>query len=180
MGALQTAPTGPSSVRPTPLANSTRRTPRKRTRVDCPAARPRLGEPGFSIEEYVTHHAGSRLGAYRYYALRVSVGKDTKVTFHVVRREVTSDSRYCFWESRWRHIGNRVHRWSTLDGLDIMRYRIPEDRDYFARHISFLERIFDGEEPIARWYDLDPTEHFSPLTRLDAFRMAHRWVRDYD
>lgn len=61
-----------------------------------------------------------------------------------------------------------------------MYYRTLEERDYFASHILFLQRILDGEEPISRWYHLDPTELMGRLTRIDAFRKAHCWGLDYD
>lgn len=61
-----------------------------------------------------------------------------------------------------------------------MGYRKTEERDYFTHQNPFLQRIVDGEEPIARWYDLEPAELMRSLTRLGALRMAHDWVRDFD
>lgn len=74
-------PAGPSSARTPPLANSTGPVSRKCTHVNDPVASPRLGELGFDIEEYITHHAGSRLDAYRYQLLRRGVGKETQGSF---------------------------------------------------------------------------------------------------
>lgn len=158
--ARPTVPAGPSSARPTPLANSTRPTPKKRTHVDYPAGRPLLWQTGFSVEEYVAHHAGNRLDTYRFSRLCVVVGKELKITFQAGSKQVTTDSRYDCWDSRWRHFGNHVHRWETPDGLDILYYRTHEEGDYFTRHAPFLQRILDSEKPIERWFDLDPTEHF--------------------
>lgn len=61
-----------------------------------------------------------------------------------------------------------------------MYYRTLEERNYSSRHITFLQHILDGEDSISRFNDLDPTEHLPALTRLDAYRMVHRCVRDYD
>lgn len=178
--ARPTTPAGPSNARPVPLANSTRPPPSKRNRVDDPVARPRLGEPGFGVEQYVAHYAGSRLDAYRFSLLRRGEGSAPSVQFTASGCTVTVDSRAGAWATRWRHVGNRVHDWRTPDEYDISWFRTNEEREYFDRVRPFLQLITGGQDPINFWTDLDPMAYFPAITALGVFRVAFRWVRDTD
>lgn len=61
-----TVPAGPSNARTPPMANSTNTPTRKRRRADDPITRPRLGDGGFRVEQYISHYSKIRLDTHRF------------------------------------------------------------------------------------------------------------------
>lgn len=60
------------------------------------------------------------------------------------------------------------------DGYDIAWYRTLKEREYFEQAETMLQTILEGQEPIDVWTELDPTQYFTAMTTLGAFRAAHR------
>lgn len=75
----------------------------KLRRVYDPVTRPRLGDIGFIMDQYVSSYSGDFLDANRFCVLREGKNGEKSVPFRVGRnnREVTRESCEGAWGRRW-------------------------------------------------------------------------------